>query len=84
LEFRAEQGQAQFGVGIMLSNDLETIDSSTRVCNLVSAEGVSDPQTTPTVVDLDGAKYIRPAVFLKSVDGNLAGGAIAGVVELWA
>jgi hypothetical protein len=83
VEVRGKQGTVSMGVGFQVSNDLVAIDASTRCSALATADGVTNPSGTPTSVDLDAAKYIRPCIFLKTGDASLAGGAISGIVEIW-
>ena len=82
-EFRGKLGQGNMGLGIQYTNDVNGTPTNLRVSSLESTEGVSNPSGTPTTVDLDGAKFVRPVVFVKSGDGAIAGGGISGIVELW-
>lgn len=82
-ELRASFGSVSVGFGFQYTNDLNSTPSSTRVSSLQVSDGVSNPNTAPTSFDLYGSKYIRPCVFVASGDENIAGGAVAGIVELW-
>lgn len=83
-ELRGKFQSPSIGFGYEVANDVDIPDGSTRVSTLVAANGVFNPSGTPTSVDLDGVKYIRPVIFAKSAtDATLAGGMVSGVVELW-
>ena len=83
-ELRGKFQSPSAGFGYEVANDMDTPDASSRVSSLTTANGVMNPSGTPTAVDVDGVKYIRPVIFLKSgTDGTLAGGMVTGVVELW-
>jgi hypothetical protein len=82
VEFAGEQGSAGITVGIQKANDVVSPDAAEKVCAFKTTAGVGNPDATPTAVDLDGSKYVRPVFMLRSIDAVLAGGAFRGVVEI--
>lgn len=82
-ELAAELGAANFAFGFQVCNEPNVIDASTKIgVTYITTAGPSVP--VGSAIDIDGQKFIRPVVFLKSgTDATLAGGALAGVIELY-
>lgn len=82
-DMAAEVGTANFAFGFQVCNGPNTIDASTKIgTTYITAAGPSTP--LGATIDIDAEKWIRPVVVLKSgTDTVLAGGALAGVIELY-
>lgn len=85
-EMRGKNGNISVEPGLQLTNDVADPTAGGTTITLgsaLTADGTSNPQSTPISLSVAGYKYARPVWIVKLTSGTtLATAAVTGVIEL--